>query len=127
MNNIFTLTTTLFAAITLVACASNPTQNLAIQKADNQYEVTGMAKSQLQAKNNAIAAANNTCGKIAAPILIDEKTQYTGVLNGVVDEKTGQLITAAAGVLGTVLGTPTNLEKDTDYQTTLTFSCKANS
>lgn len=127
MKNIFTLTTTLIAAVTLTACASNPTQSLAIQKADNQYEVTGIAKSQLQAKNNAIAAANNTCGKKAAPILIDEKTQYTGVLNGVVDEKTGQLITAAAGVLGSVLGTNNSLEKDTDYQTTLTFRCKANS
>ena len=37
------------------------------------------------------------------------------------------MIQAAAGVLGSVLGKNTNIEKDTDYQTTLTFTCKASS
>ena len=110
----------------LSACASSPTQSLAIQKADNQYEVTGLGKSQIIAKNNAISAANATCGKKATPIVSNEKTEYNGALKGVFDEQTGKMITAAAGVLGSVLGTNTNIEKDTDYQTTLTFSCKAN-
>ena len=110
----------------LSACASTPTQSLAIQKSDNQYEVTGLGKSQIIAKNNAISAANTTCGKKATPIVSNEKTEYNGALKGVFDEQTGKMITAAAGVLGSVLGTNTNIEKDTDYQTTLTFSCTAN-
>lgn len=126
MKNIFGVLTLSTVAILLTACASNPTQTLAIQKADNQYEVTGLGKSQIIAKNNAISAANTTCGKKATPIVSNEKTEYNGALKGVFDEQTGKMITAAAGVLGSVLGTNTNIEKDTDYQTTLTFSCKAN-
>ena len=125
MKNSLTLSFTLIAALTLSACASSPTKSLAIQKDHNQYEVTGLGKSQIIAKNNAISAANSTCGKKAAPILIDEKSEYNGALKGVVDEKTGQMITAAANVLGSVFGTNTALEKDSDYQVTLTFSCRA--
>lgn len=126
MNKLFGLSAALITAMTLTACATQPTQGLAIQKENNQYEVTGTGKTQIIAKNNAITAANSTCGKKAQPILIDEKTEYTGALKGVVDEKTGQLITAAAGVIGTMVGKDTGIEKDTDYQTKLTFSCKAN-
>ena len=125
MKNSLTLSFTLIAALTLSACASSPTKSLAIQKDHNQYEVTGLGKSQIIAKNNAISAANSTCGKTAAPILIDEKSEYNGALKGVVDEKTGQMITAAANVFGSVFGTNTALEKDSDYQVTLTFSCRA--
>ncbi|WP_445117060.1 hypothetical protein [Acinetobacter sp. WZC-1] len=125
MNQISGLTV-LLTTLTLAACASTQTQTLAIQKTDNQYEITGLGKSQIIAKNNAIAAANNTCGKKATPVVSDEKSEYSGALKGVVDEKTGQMIHAAAGVLGSVLGRDTGVDKDTDYQTTLTFSCKAN-
>ncbi|TCM60485.1 hypothetical protein EC844_13212 [Acinetobacter calcoaceticus] len=125
MKKLLGLSTVMITAITLGACATTPTQGLAIQKENNQYEVTGVGKTQLIAKNNAIAAANSTCGKRAAPIMINEQTKYSGALNGVVDEQTGQLITAAAGVLGSALGKPNSLEKDTDYQSVLTFSCKA--
>ena len=114
------------AALFLTACASTPTQSLAIQKADNQYEVTGLGKTQIIAKNNAVNAANKTCGKKATPVVSNEKTDYNGALKGVVDEETGKMITAAAGVLGSVMGKSNAIEKDTDYQTTLTFSCKAN-
>ena len=65
LSAILTLTTT---AIFLTACASNPTQSLAIQKADNQYEVTGLGKTQIIAKNNAVVAANKTCAKKATPV-----------------------------------------------------------
>ena len=126
MKKLITVLTGITFAIVLSACASTPTQSLAIQKADNQYEVTGLGKTQLIAKNNAISAANSTCGKKATPVVSDEKSEYTGALKGVFDEQTGKMITAAAGVLGSVLGTGTSIEKDTDYQTTLTFSCKAN-
>lgn len=110
----------------LTACTSNPTKILAIQNANNQYEVTGLGKSQVIAKNNAITAANSTCGKKAAPILVDEKNEYNGALKGVFDEQTGKMITAAAGVIGSVIGKSNGIEKDTDYQTKLTFTCKAN-
>ena len=126
MNKLFGLSATLITAMTLTACATQPTQGLAIQKENNQYEVTGTGKTQIIARNNAIAAANTTCGKKAQPILIDEKTEYNGALKGVVDEQTGQLITAAAGVIGSMVGKGNSLEQDTDYQTKLTFSCKAN-
>lgn len=123
LSVILTLST---AALFLTACASNPTQSLAIQKADNQYEVTGLGKTQIIAKNNAVNAANKTCGKKATAVVSNEKTDYNGALKGVVDEETGKMITAAAGVLGSVMGKGNAIEKDTDYQTTLTFSCKAN-
>lgn len=126
MNKILTGLGGVLAATTLLtACASNPTETLAIQKPDNQFEISGLGKSQIIAKNNAVAAANKTCGKNSAPVLLDEKAQYNGALKGVVDEETGQLIQAASTVLGSVIGTKNTLERDTDYQVTLTFSCKA--
>ena len=120
------VTTSLASVLLLSACASNPTQSLAIQKPNNQYEVTAVGKTQLIAKNNAISAANSTCGKSASPVVVDEKTEYNGALKGVLDEKTGQMVQAAAGILGSISGTNTGLNKDDDYQTVLTFSCKAN-
>ena len=83
MNKFTALSLLTSSALFLSACASNPTQTLAIQKADNQYEVTGLGKDQITAKNNAIVAANKTCGKKAAPVLINEKTEYHGSLNSV--------------------------------------------
>ena len=126
MNKVFALSSTVAVALALTACASNPTTSLAIQKQNNQYEVTGVGKSNLISKNNAITAANNTCGKKATAVVIDEKTEYNGALKGVVDEKTGQMIQAATSVLGTLTGNSGSLARDEDYQTVLTFSCRAN-
>lgn len=123
MKKVAITTTTLLSALFFTACASNPTQTLTIQKPNNQYEITGIGQTAITAKNNAIAAANKTCGRNAAPVLIDEKVEYSGVLKGVVNEKTGQLVTAAASILGTVTGTKSSIEKDTDYQAVITFSC----
>ena len=64
----------------LTACATTPNNSLAIQKENNLYEVTGLGKSNIIAKNNAITAANKTCGKSHAPVLLDEKTEYNGAL-----------------------------------------------
>lgn len=125
MKKLMTLASVATATILLSACASTPTETLAIQKPNNQYEVSGLGKTQVLAKNNAISAANKTCGKNSAPVLIDEKTEYNGALKGVVDEQTGKLITAASSVLGSVIGTKNTIEKDTDYQTTITFSCNS--
>lgn len=126
MNKVLVLTSTIAATIILSACTSNPTNSLAIQKQNNQYEVTGVGKTNLISKNNAITAVNNTCGKKATAIIIDEKTEYNGALKGVVDEKTGQMIQAATSVLGTLAGKSGSLARDDDYQTVLTFSCRAN-
>lgn len=90
------IATSIATTILLSACASNaPTQSLAIQKPNNQYEVTAVGKTSLTAKNNAIMVAINTCGKNAIPIIIDEKSGYNGALKGVFDEKTGQMVQAA--------------------------------
>ena len=110
----------------LGACATTPKNTLAIQKENNQYEVTGIGKSSLISKNNAITAANNACGKKATPVIVNEKTEYNGALKGVVDEQTGQMIQAATTVLGTLAGKSGSLARDEDYQTVLTFTCRAN-
>lgn len=125
MKKTLSLCAVAVSSLILTACASTPTETLAIQNANNQYEISGLGKTQVIAKNNAISAANKTCGKNAAPVLVSEKTEYNGALKGVVDEKTGQRVTAAASVLGTVLGKGTGIEKDTDYQSLITFTCRA--
>lgn len=125
MKKTLSLCAVAVSSLILTACASTPTETLAIQNANNQYEISGLGKTQVIAKNNAISAANKTCGKNAAPVLVSEKTEYNGALKGVVDEKTGQMVTAAASVLGTVLGKGTGIEKDTDYQSLITFTCRA--
>lgn len=125
MKKTYAAVTALSAAILMTACTSTPTKTLAVQKPNNQYEVTAVGKTSIAAKNNAIAAANSTCGKNASPIVVDEKQEYNGVLKGVVDEKTGQMIQAAAGVLGTITGNSGSISKDDDYQTVLTFTCQA--
>jgi hypothetical protein len=125
MKKLLSLTAALTTALVLTACASNPTSSLAIQKENNQFEVTGVGKSNLIAKNNAVEAANKTCGNKATAVITDEKTEYNGALKGVVDEKTGQMIQAAAGVLGSITGKSTGLNSDEDYQTVLNFYCKA--
>ena len=112
------------SALLLTACASNPTSTAAIQKENNQFEVTGVGKTNLIAKNNAVDAANKTC-KHSTAIVVDEKTNYNGVLKGVVDEDTGKMVEAAASVIGSISGKNASLAKDDDYQTTLTFYCKA--
>jgi len=113
-------------ALGLTACASTPTNTIAIQKENNQYEVTGIGKTNLISKNNAVSAAQKTCTKNTSPVVVDEKTTYQGVLKGVVDEQTGKMVEAAAGVIGTLTGKNASLAKDDDYQTTLTFYCKPN-
>ena len=125
MKKTYAAVTALSTAILMTACTSTPTKTLAVQKPNNQYEVTAVGKTSIAAKNNAIAAANSTCGKNASPIVVDEKQEYNGVLKGVVDEKTGQMIQAAAGVLGTITGNSGSISKDDDYQTVLTFTCQA--
>ena len=118
------LSACLSSALLLTACASQPTSSLVIQNINNEYEVTGLGKTQVSAKNNAIQAANQGCGKNAVPILIKEETHYQGPLKDVVDEKTGKMIQAAANVLGGVLGSGLGSSSQEDYLTVLTFKCR---
>ena len=126
MKKTFIMTLLGGLALGLTACASTPTNTLAIQKENNQYEVTGIGKTSLIAKKNAVNAAQKTCTRNTSPVVVDEKTAYQGVLKGVVDEQTGKMVEAAAGVIGTLTGKNASLAKDDDYQTTLTFYCKTN-
>ena len=125
MKNYLRVTSTILLGLVLGACASTPNHTLAVQKPNNQYEVTGIGKTNLIAKNNAINAANQTCDSKAAPVVVDEKTTYQGVLKDLVDEETGKMVQAASGVIGIFTGKSTDLSRDDDYQTTLTFYCKA--
>lgn len=124
-KNMFALLATLVMAGLVSACATTPNHSLAIQKENQTFEVTGLGKTELIAKNNAISAANKTCGSRSTPIVIDEKTQYAGALKGVVNESTGQMIQAAASVIGNMTGMKTGISQDDDYQTTLNFRCQA--
>ncbi|WOE31710.1 MULTISPECIES: hypothetical protein [unclassified Acinetobacter] len=119
---VYTLTT--LSIILLAACTSTPQNHtIAIQKENNLFEVTGLGKTSIIAKNNAINAANKTCGQ-ATTIVVSEKTTYNGVLQGVVDQETGKLIEAATTVIGKISGSNTSIASDDDYQTTLNFQCK---
>ena len=60
MKKTFIMTLLGGLALGLTACASTPTNTLAIQKENNQYEVTGIGKTSLIAKNNAVSAAQKT-------------------------------------------------------------------
>ena len=126
MNKVILVSTLSSIILLFTACASTPKNSLAIQKENNQFEVTGIGKSSLIAKNNAITAAQKTCSKNTSPVVVDEKTTYNGVLKDVVSEKTGQMVEAAAGVIGALTGKNASLAKDDDYQTTITFYCKIN-
>lgn len=124
-KKMFALIATAVTAGLLSACATTPNHSLAIQKENQTFEVTGLGKTQIIAKNNAISAANKTCGSRATPIVTDEKTSYSGALKGVVDESTGQMIQAAASVIGNMTGLKTGINQDDDYQTVLNFRCQA--
>ena len=105
----------------LSACSSMPTATNAIQRENNQFEVTGLGKSRVLATNNAISAANKTC-RNSNPVVVNEEFKY----NGIGDEKTGRIIEQAASVVGVLTGskTGTGISREDDYATTLTFYCK---
>lgn len=105
----------------LSACSTMPTATNAIQRENNQFEVTGLGKSSTMAMNNAISAANKTC-RNSNPVVVNEKAKY----NGIGDEKTGRLIEQAASVVGVLTGAKTGsgISRDDDYEMTLSFYCK---
>ena len=54
----------------LGACATTPKNTLAIQKENNQFEVTGIGKTNLIAKNNAVTAAQKRALRIQLLLLL---------------------------------------------------------
>lgn len=118
-----TLISSFGIAVVLSACSSNPAATLALQNENHQFEVTGLGKTAVIAKNNAILAANKTCSR-QTPIIRNESTNYNGILKNVTDEQTGQSITTATEVIGGILGYSPKLQRDDDYQTTLIFTCQ---
>ncbi len=108
------------SSIGLVACASQPTSSLAIQKENNQYQVSGIGKDKLTAQNNATKAAQATCKRGTSPIVTKQNVEYSGV----VDEKTGKVINQAGSIAGILLGKEVSISQDTDYNITLDFYCK---
>lgn len=105
----------------LVGCQTTETTTLAMQKENNQYQITGIGKDKLTAQNNAVKAAQKTCSRGTSPVVTNEAVQY----NGVVDEKTGKMINQAGTIAGVFLGKDVNISQDTDYQVTLDFYCKS--
>lgn len=125
MKKILNLSVIFTSIAILSACSSNPVTNtLVIQKPNNQFEVTGLGKSEAISKNNAVIAANKTCAK-STTIVLEQKTTYNGALKGVFNEQTGRMIQAATGILGTIAGKSADISKDDDYQTIMTFQCQA--
>ncbi|KAA8735609.1 hypothetical protein F4V57_02115 [Acinetobacter qingfengensis] len=111
----------ILSAITLTACVSQQTSTLAIQKENNQFQVTGIGKDQLTAQNNAVKAAQQTCKRSMTPVVINTATKYNGTLS----EETGKLINQAGTIAGAVIGRDINVSKDTDYNVTMDFYCKS--
>ncbi|MFC3901680.1 hypothetical protein SAMN05421749_101341 [Acinetobacter marinus] len=107
--------------VLLSACQSTQTSSLAMQKENNQYQITGMGKDKITAQNNAIKAAQNTCKRGTSPVVSNEKLVY----NGVGDENTGKMINQAGAIAGIFLGKDVNISQDTDYQVTLDFYCQS--
>ncbi len=115
----------IMGTLLLSACASSPSNSLVYQNSNHEYEVTGVGRSELIAKNNAISTANNTCGSGKIVVVSKEQSSFNGVLKGVVDEQTGRMVNAAAGVIGVFTGKSADLSRDDDYQTQLSFTCKS--
>lgn len=106
-------------ALILTACASTPTSPV-IARADATFETTGLGKTKVAAKQNALTAAQKRCG-LATPVVIKDEMVY----NGVIDERAGRMIEQGIGVVGKVLGTGSvDLSRDDDYEYTMNFKCQ---
>lgn len=107
------------AVLGLTACQSTPTAPV-IQRADSTYETTGIGKTKVEAKQNALTSAEQTCGRRQAIIIEDEL-----IYNGVFDEKMGRMIDQVGAVAGSVFGTgKPNLARDDDFEYAISFRCQ---
>ena len=63
----------------LGACATTPKNTLAIQKENNQFEVTGIGKTNLIAKNNAVTAAQKHAQRVQRQLLLMKNVLSRGL------------------------------------------------
>lgn len=118
-KNQLALVATFAAALGLSACQTTPTAPV-MQRADSTYETTGLGKTKVKAQEAALASAKSTCG-IRKPIILTNQVKY----NGMLDEQTGRMVEQVGSVVGAVFGTKTpNLNRDDDYEYTITFRCQ---
>lgn len=114
-----TLSTTLAATLALSACQTTPTSPV-MQRADATYETTGLGTTKVAAQQNAINAADKTCGRKQV-IVLDNKVTYNGVLN----ERAGRMIGQMGSIVGSVLGNSTpDMSRDDDYEYMINFRCQ---
>lgn len=118
-NKTATLTAMLAAGLALSACQSTPSSPV-IQRANSNFETTGIANTKVKAQQNALDSAKNTCrGKQV--IVLDDKVKY----NGILDERTGRMIGQVGAVAGTIFGTGSpNLSRNDDYEYMISFRCQ---
>lgn len=103
----------------LTACQTTPTAPV-IQRADSTFETTGIGKTKVQAQQNALDSASNTCGR-HQPIILKDELRY----NGVFDEKMGRMIDQVGSVAGAVLGTAKpDLSREDDFEYEISFRCQ---
>lgn len=109
----------LVSVLTLTACQTTPTTPV-IQRENKVFETTGLGKTKVIAKQNAVNSANAQCGRLSTPIVITDNVQY----NGVLDESLGRVVDQATTVIGGILGKTTSIARDDDYEYTINFKCQ---
>ncbi len=117
MNKFFGLSAAATTLLVLSACVSQPTTTTALKNIN--YEVTGVGKTQLDAKTNAINVAKQKCGADASPVVITEHSNYQGVLN----ETTGKVLQKANTVVDKIKGSESD-KHAADYQTIFVIQCR---
>lgn len=104
----------------LSACASNPTA-LVIPRENNQFETIGMGKTRVIALGHAMQSATAACKNGSRPIVVNDQSQYRGVVN----EQTGRIVDQVGGIIGAITGNSTpSISRDDDYEVTVRFYCQ---
>lgn len=118
-NKTAVLTATLAATMLLSACQSTPSSPV-IQRANATYETTGLGVTKVQAQQNALDSAKNTC-RSKQVIVIEDKVKYNGILG----ERTGRMVGQVGAVVGSIFGTGSpDLSRNDDYEYTINFRCQ---
>lgn len=107
------------SVLLLTACQTTPNAPV-IQRENKVFETTGLGKTKVIAKQNAVNSANAQCGRLSTPIVVKDSMQY----NGVLDENLGKVVDKATTVIGGILGKSTSIARDDDYEYTMSFKCQ---
>ncbi|MGO2020629.1 MAG: hypothetical protein ACTH2L_12515, partial [Psychrobacter sp.] len=79
-----------------------------------------IAETKVQAQQNALDSAQNTCRNDQV-IVVEDTLTY----NGILDERTGRMVGQASAVIGSIFGTGSpDLTRDDDYEYTISFRCQ---